>query len=278
MKKLLLSFCLIAIANNNTEAQSCCAKPSDMKGWAMTKEFRESHESPAPFHFASDKGSMVEFNTLDGKKGHAYYVPSDQPTTKVLVIFHEWWGLNDYIKREAVRWQGLLGNVDVYAVDLYDGQVTDDPKRAGELAGGLDAKRGENIVKGVLSLIGNDKLVGTIGWCMGGSWSFTAAVDAGNRAAGCVMYYGFPTKDDKKIAALRTDILYIWGSQDKFITKDLVDDFGAKVKANKHVFDFHQYDAVHAFANPSNPKYNAVYTAEAQDLAVKFLKAKMALD
>jgi len=259
--------------------QNCCVKNSDdWKVLASSKEFKESHLPPEPLAYTPDKGSMIQFETLDGKKGSAFYVPSDEPTTKVLIIFPEWWGLNDYIKREAVRWQKLLGNVDVYAVDLYDGQSTDDPDIASKLASGLDQKRGETIVKGVISKIGKDKMIATLGWCMGGAWAFTGAVFATNEASGCVMYYGPPEQDDKRTKQIQTDVLYIWGSQDKFIKQSFVEQFGDKIKATGHTFDLHIYDAVHAFANPSNPKYASLYATQAQDIAVKFLKEKLALE
>ncbi|MBA3827573.1 MAG: dienelactone hydrolase family protein [Taibaiella sp.] len=281
MKKIITLITLLVITTALTaSAQNCCVKKGqDMRALALNPAFKASHLPPLPFKFDSDKGSMISFECLDSKKGNAYYVPSDEPTTKVLVIFHEWWGLNDYIKREAVRWQALLGNVDVYAVDLYDGQVTDDPDVAAKLAGGLDPKRGDAIVKGVLSKVGKDKLVGTVGWCFGGSWSFTAAMFATNQASGCVMYYGVPEKDPKRVAKLKTDVLFIWGSQDKFIKKYDIDELGKQVKATGHTFDLHVYDgAVHAFANPSNPNYNSLYATQAQNIAVKFLKEKLALD
>ena len=84
------------------------------------------------------------------------------------------------IKREAERWQGLLGNVDVYAVDLYDGQVATDQARASKLSSSLNKKRAENIIKGVLAASGKDKRVATLGWCMGGTWSLNAALLAGD--------------------------------------------------------------------------------------------------
>jgi hypothetical protein len=37
-------------------------------------------------------------------------------------------------------------------------------------------------------------------------------------------------------------------------------------------FTKYSYDADHAFANPSNPKYDKVATAKANDLVIKFLK------
>ena len=279
MRRFITIICLlVGLYPITLNAQRCCAKNSGWPTVAMSKAFRESHESPTPFSFRSEKGSMIQFECIDGHKGNAYYVPSDEATDKVLIIFHEWWGLNDYIKREAVNWQKLLGNVDVYAVDLYDGQVTDDPDIANKLASGLDPKRGEAIVKGVLAQAGKNKLIATLGWCFGGGWAFTTTVFAGNQAAGCVMYYGFPEQDNKRIKQLQTDVLYIWGSQDQFIKRYNVDQFADKVKATNHKFDLHVYDAVHAFANPSNPKYQALYATQARNLAVAFLKNKLALE
>ncbi|MGN6567067.1 MAG: dienelactone hydrolase family protein [Flavipsychrobacter sp.] len=279
MKRLFTIIFLLIACPFIVNAQNCCVKNSS--NWptlAMSKAFRESHERPTPFSFVSEKGSMIQFECVDGHKGSAYYVPSDEATDKVLIIFHEWWGLNDYIKREAVRWQELLGNVDVYAVDLYDGQVTDDPDIASKLASSLDRKRGEAIVKGVLAQAGRNKLIATLGWCFGGGWAFTTTVFAGNQASGCVMYYGFPEQNEKRIKQLKTDVLYIWGSQDQFIRRYNVDQFADKVKATNHQFDLHVFEAVHAFANPSNPKYQPLYATQAQNLAVAFLKKKLALE
>lgn len=281
MKRILaFSILLIAACCNNIYAQNCCVKKDNTwNALALNTDFRESHLSPEPFEYTpASNSSMISFKTTDAKDGHAFYVPSDQPTYKTLIIFHEWWGLNDYIKREAERWQKMLGNVDVYAVDLYDGEVTADPAQAGKLASGLDQKRGETIIKGLLSKIGNDKQIATLGWCMGGSWSFTATLLAGNKAVGCVMYYGFPEKDQKKINNLKADVLYIWGSQDKFITNDLVGAFGKQVNVAGHKFEMHGYNAVHAFANPSNPKYDAPSAKQAEELSLNFLKEKLALD
>lgn len=277
MKKIvtLLSLCLLAIP---AFAQTCCTS-GNFELLALNADFKASHADPLPMSYAPVAGRMVEFETQDaGMKGKAFYVPSDEPTNKVLVICHEWWGLNDYIKKEAERWQKQLGNVDVYAVDLYDGKVAATADAASKLSGALDKKRGETIIKGLISLIGMNKQIATMGWCMGGSWAFTTTLLAGNQATGCVMYYGFPEKDEKKIKTLQTDLLYIWASKDKFISREVVDAFGKKVEASGHKFDMHAYDAVHAFANPSNPNHDRLASAQAEDLSLKFLKEKLQLD
>lgn len=282
MKTILtvIFFAFFLSAHLIVNAQGCCFdKNTDWQLLALNADFKASHLPPEPLEFIPEsRSSMISFNNTDGKEGHAFYVPSDEPTNKALIIFHEWWGLNDYIKREAENWQKLLGNVDVYAVDLYDGNVATDPGTAGKLMNELEQKRGETIINGLLKKIGNDKLVATLGWCMGGSWSFTASMLAGNKAAACVMYYGFPEKELKKIKALQTDVLYIWGSQDKYITKQVVDEFGQQVQATGHKFEMHAFDAVHAFANPSNPKHDALASEKAKVITVKFLKAKLQLE
>ncbi len=210
MKKTIFLCMLLALSAGALFAQSCCVKNgSDWQVLAMSSDFKSSHLAPEPFTYENQRGSMIQFKTLDGQDGNAYYLPSDSPTHKVLVIFHEWWGLNDYIKREAARWQERLGNVDIYAIDLYDGAVASSPDSASRLASNLDPKRAESIVRGALSKIGRDMQIATLGWCMGGAWSFTASVLAGNQAVGCVMFYGFPEKDDKRIAKLQTDVLYM---------------------------------------------------------------------
>jgi len=257
-------------------AQSCCAKPCDMKTLALSSDFKAAHLPPLPLKYTAIKGSMIKFRTTDGIDGNAFYIPSDQATNKVLIIFHEWWGLNDYIKREAERWQKLLDGADVYAIDLFDGKVASVPDSASIYASNIDPKRADAIIDGLLRKIGQDGEVATLGWCMGGSWSFRATVLLKNQAAGCVMYYGFPEKEDKRIMP-QADVLYMWGSQDKFILKPAIDSFATKIKATGHQFTMYSYDAPHAFANPSNPKYNADATAQAQEITLKFLKEKLQL-
>lgn len=279
--KNLFFLCCALLGFNYAQGQSCCNTSvynGDFAMLAMNTDFQASHEAPLPLNYAPAKGSIITFKTDDANKdGIAFYVPSDNTTTNVVFMFHEWWGLNDYIKREAERWQEMLGNVDVYAIDLYDGAVATTPEQAGKLSSGLDKKRAENIIKGAMARAGMDVRVASIGWCMGGSWAFTASLLAGNQDAGTVMYYGFPETDEKKIATLQNDVLYIWASRDAHITKPVVDKFGEEIKKTGHKFEMHTFDAVHAFANPSNPNHDALATQQAEQLSVKFLKAKLQL-
>src|SRR5580658_10661137 len=56
-----------------------------------------------------------------------------------VLVVHEWWGLNDYVKHRAVM-LAELGYV-AFALDMYGkGVLAADPKQAGELAGQFRGK------------------------------------------------------------------------------------------------------------------------------------------
>lgn len=279
MKKLLLLFpILLAAGMAAAQLPACCAKPTGMLAMLSDKEFLAAHEPPLPLEYLPKAGSTVTFETEDGKKGSAFYIPAREATSKVLLVFHEWWGLNDYIKREAQVWQDSLGPIDIYAVDLYDGKIATTPEEASKLATSLDPTRTDAIIKGVLVTAGRDKQIATLGWCLGGGYAFRASVLAGNQAYGCVMYYGPPEQDGRKIKPLNTDVLYVWGAKDKFITRDKVAGLQTAVKALGKGFQWETYDADHAFANPSNPHHDAAASADAQAKSLKFLRSHLQLD
>src|ERR1700741_5565114 len=139
MKKILvLALCLasgFAMAQNR---KSCCSKPSSSKTFAMlgaNKSFQSNHLNPLPIIFTPETGKMISFNTSEGKTANAFIVMAKKPTHNYIFMIHEWWGLNAYIKQEAEKLQKELGNVNVIALDLYDGKVASDAETAGKYMG-----------------------------------------------------------------------------------------------------------------------------------------------
>lgn len=226
----------------------------------------------------NDHSTTITFNTLDGVTENAFYIPSDSTTGNVLIIFHERWGLTTDVKKEAERWKAELGNVDVYAIDMYGGKVTTDPEVALKYSKELSLKRGDNIIRGLLSKIGADKRIITLGWGDGAAWAFRAAVIAGDEATGCVLFYGTPEKEEKNVRGLHADVLYNWASNDKMVQKFFVDDFGRKVEKQGRKFELHTFNAAPSFADPTSPMYNAVLTAEADKYALVFIKLKFQIE
>lgn len=89
------------------------------------------------------------------------------------------------------------------------------------------------------------------------------------------MYYGMPEENIERLKALNTDVLNIWPTQDQWINKQVMDKFEANMKAAGKKLTIKSYEADHAFANPSNPRYNQQAAADAFRNAVVFFKERL---
>lgn len=269
---LAVTALLLAACGNNTQNASNDAE--GMNKFSSDTSFRDAHESPADIAFEG-KGEMITFATPDGKEAKAYLLKSAAPTDKVLFVIQEWWGLNDFVKREAERLASELDNVTVLALDMYDGKVATNPEDAAAYMEAATTPRCEAIIKGALANVGPKAKVATIGWCFGGGWSLRASILAGKQAAGCVMYYGMPVEKANELAPLQADVLGIFAGKDAWITEKVVTDFQNLAKATNKKLEVQSFDADHAFANPSSPKYDKANADKANDLALNFLKQKL---
>lgn len=244
---------------------------------ATTAEFGALHEAPAPLTLANPLGAMTLFGCADGQPGQGYLIKAKMPSNKYLIVIQEWWGLNDHIKQEADKYfEALGGQVNVLAVDLYDGKVAGTVDSAQKLIrAALGSKRKETILQGALELAGTGSQVYTVGWCFGGMMSLQTAIMGGAQVKGCIMYYGTPEKDAAKLAKINCDVLGIFGTQDRGIPNESVDAFASQMKAAGKNFTLVRYDAVHAFANPSNPGYNKQFGDDAFEKSIAFLKERL---
>lgn len=272
----LLLMSVHALAQN---IPSCCSMSSTSEFAMLGKasSFKAAHEPPVPFTYSSANGRMVSITCPDGKNANAFEIKSSKTTDNFLFVFQEWWGLNDHIKLEAEKIQAELGNVNVIALDLYDGKTALNADEASKLMQAADEKRIRTIIDGAIAYAGKKAKIQTIGWCFGGSWSLQATLQIDEQAAGCVMYYGMPEKDKQKLAKLNVPLLGIFANYDTFITKEVVDTFEAALRELKKDFTIRRFDADHAFANPSNPKYDEKNTKIAYEASITFLKKNFGL-
>ena len=95
-------------------------------------------------------GKMISFPCAGDANGSAYLVTSPRHSDRVILMFHEFWGLNDYIKSEADSLSKEL-NVTVCAVDLYDGKVASVREDAQKYMQSLTQDRGNAIIEGAIS-------------------------------------------------------------------------------------------------------------------------------
>jgi carboxymethylenebutenolidase len=253
--------------------QSCC----DMAQFAADPAFVAKHLAPKPFRFQATTGRMVTFAATAGKPGSGFYVPPRKGAKAAVIMIHEWWGLNDHIKREAERLNKDTGYA-VLAVDLYEGTVAKTPAEAGRAMQSVNEARATSVVAGAVRDLKRGDLgfkaskLGTIGYCFGGGWSHRTAIEGGKNVNACVIYYGMPDMAPARLARLQAPVLMVYGTQDKWINKDVAEKFRAAMqKAGKSIV-VKPYNADHAFANPSNPKFDAKAGEDARRQTLAFYR------
>jgi carboxymethylenebutenolidase len=279
MKKFLLFIILIFCSTFVfSQSKMACCNQSATQKFAMlasSKAFVMSHPVPRRIHFQSSIGKSITYKTPDGKEADAYELKAKNQTNNYLLVIHEYWGLNDFIKREAEKIYNDLGSVNVIALDLYDGKVATTREEAGKFMQGVKDDRAQAIIKGAITYAGPKARIATIGWCFGGGWSLQASLLAGKQDVACVMYYGMPEQDVQRLKTLNADVLGNFANKDQWINPKVVAKFKDDMeKAGKKLY-LHQYDADHAFANPSNPAYNSAATRDAYAYTIAYLKPRL---
>ncbi|HTM00711.1 MAG TPA: dienelactone hydrolase family protein [Candidatus Omnitrophota bacterium] len=205
---------------------------------------------------ATSSAGMITLTQGSTKVKGYLAIPPGEGTHPAIVVIHEWWGLNDWVKEQADR-LAKEGYVAL-AVDIYHGQVAKDDATAHQLMSGLDENEAMNTLRAATDFLrGRSDVranaIGVIGWCMGGGYSIRlAAADPGIRA--CVMYYGAPISDPAAIRGLQAAVLGNFGGEDKGPSPDQVRTFEKALKQAGKRVDFKIYPgAPHAFANVHNP-------------------------
>jgi carboxymethylenebutenolidase len=235
--------------------------------------FRTAHLEPMPYVMSDGIGAMDSVPVKGGMAARFYRIPASTSSSVYIFVFHEWWGLNDHIKKEAEKIAASLGHkANVLAIDLYDGKIATTRDDAAAAMGAVKEDRARAIVKAIVASCGAKATIGTVGWCFGGGWSLQSSLMAGTHASACVIYYGMPEKNVATLKTLHAPVLGIYGSQDQWITPALVKQFEADMHAASKDIEVKMYDADHAFANPSNPKHHAAYTTDAYDRTIAFFK------
>jgi carboxymethylenebutenolidase len=240
---------------------------------ASTPAFASMHIAPIKVNPADLLGGMTSFEAADGKPASAYFIPSKKKSKKWLIVIQEWWGLNDHIKLEADKYYAALGDMNVIAVDMYDGKVAATPDSAMKLMRGADMGRMNAIIQGAIKNAGADASIYSVGWCFGGMWSLQTAILAGPQAKGSVMYYGRPESNMEKLKSIQCDIIGFFGNKDQAPSPAMVNDFENNMRLAGKNLSVNRYEAGHGFANPSNPSFNPTATADAYAKAIAFLQA-----
>jgi carboxymethylenebutenolidase len=273
-------------------AMAGCSQPAavsadDAATLARTAE-AHAHDTPVATPAATTAprvavtGADVVYATVGGRPVTGYLARpkgSERNKLPALIVIHEWWGLNANVRDEAERLAGE-GYVAL-AVDLYQGVTAEVPPAAMKLSRGLTENPGpaeDNLRQAYAYLTGDLKAprVGTIGWCLGGRWSFRTAQLFPAEVDAAVIYYGSVKADDADVAKLRMPVLGLFGSKDRVVPLPMVQAFEAQAQRLGRDVTIKVYDgADHAFANPSGTAYDAPAAEDAWARTTAFLAANL---
>ena len=221
----------------------------------------------------------VSYKSGDETVQAILYTPAGKGPFPALVVVHEWWGLNDWVKEQAAKLsdQGYV----TLAIDLYRGKVATTPDEAHQIMRGVPEDRAKRDLHAAFEFLASQaevkkNRIGAIGWCMGGGYSLDVALQEPALAAD-VINYGHLATDPDALKKINAPILGLFGAQDKGITPDDVQKFEASMKQLGKKIDVKIYaDAGHGFENPNNKEgYRAADTADAWQRTVEFLAANL---
>ena len=252
------------------------ATESDKAGDSDKDSAVPTHQKhPMDMHAPKPMGADVELKVADASAKAYVATPKGKAQGAVLVV-HEWWGMNDWVKHQAdlLAKEGYLA----LAVDLYKGKIATDAKEAGALMGAKDEKWGDEVEEAGIEWLkanGGGAKIATIGWCMGGGESLKASLNDTKDVSATVIFYGMPIDDVAKLKELKGPVLGIWANKDGWITPEKVAAFDKALTEAGVKHEFHAYDADHAFANPSGGKFNGEAAKDAWKKTEKFLAANL---
>lgn len=227
----------------------------------------------------AEDNKTVAYKSGDETVSGELYTPAGAGPFPALIVIHEWWGLNDWVKEQASKLsdQGYV----TLAIDLYRGKVATTPDEAHQIMRGVPEDRAKRDLHAAFLFLASQPNVrkdriGAIGWCMGGGYALDVALQEPTLAAD-VINYGHLATDPELLKKINAPILGIFGAQDKGIPPADVRKFEADLNKLGKKIEIKIYDdAGHAFENPNNKEgYRPADAADAAKLTGDFLASTL---
>lgn len=220
------------------------------------------------------KGTEVSYAT-DSTNLKGYIAYNESITTKrpAVLIVHEWWGHNDYV-RERADMLAELGYTAM-AIDMYgDGKQASHPEDAGKFAQSVfmnlpEAKARFNAAVDLLKqhdMVDGDKMA-AIGYCFGGSVVLTMA-NSGADLDGVAAFHSGVTLPVMPNDQLKARVLVCNGGADPFVNPESVTTFKKAMDSIGAQYEYISYpDVLHSFtskaADANAEKFNMPFAYDA---------------
>lgn len=199
-------------------------------------------------------------------QGYLAYDDSTTVKRPGVIVVHEWWGHNPYVRKRA-EMLAAAGYVAL-AVDMYgEGRQASHPEEAGKYAAAvrnnLPMAR-QRFLAGVEVLKANPftdpERLAAIGYCFGGGVVLQMARD-GVDLKGVVSFHGaLDTVNLAQPGLVKAAVLVENGGADPFITQEQIQAFIKEMIAAQADFTFHSLPgARHSFTNPEADRLAAEF-------------------
>jgi len=202
------------------------------------------------------KGEVVKYATdSTAMKGYIAYDESLKGKRPGILVIHEWWGHNDYVRERADQLAQL--GYTALAVDMYgSGKQADHPEDAGKFSSSVMSNLPEASARfnAALDLLKQHSTVeaeniAAIGYCFGGSVALTMANSGADIDAVAAFHSGvqlpvMPGED------LKAKVLVCNGAEDPFISPESVEAFKEAMNATGKPYEYIAYPgAKHSFTS-----------------------------
>ena len=236
---LSLIICLVSIA-------SCKPKTEKNTSSEETTEELPVKVTGEEVTYASDTTNL---------KGYIAYDSNAINKRPGILIVHEWWGHNNYVRQRADMLAEL--GYTAIAVDMYgDGKLADHPDDAGKFAMSVMSNLPEatarfnaamNLLKSHASV--DTEKIGAIGYCFGGSVVLTMANSGADLDAVAAFHsgVGLPVMPNDQ---LKAKVLVCNGADDPFISPESITAFKTAMDSIGADYQYIAYPGVkHSFTS-----------------------------
>ncbi|MEM7195208.1 MAG: dienelactone hydrolase family protein [Pseudomonadota bacterium] len=174
-----------------------------------------------------------------------------------VILIHEWWGLNDYIRMRADQIAEL--GYCALAIDMYgDGQTAENPEQAGELMQSVTDNMSigtKRLQAGYQTLVSDPltdaEKTAAIGYCFGGAMALHMARTGIPLRSVATFHAALGSFHQASPGEITAEILVCHGNADAMVTQDHVREFEQEMTELGVTYDIQRYDHVsHGFTNP----------------------------
>lgn len=237
----------------------------------------------------------MDTKTYEGTNFEVYTAEPSGPPKGAVIVIHEVWALNDHTKDIADRFAAegyvawapnLLAETDIAVhaeqlqADLFDPDKRNEaqPKLRALMTPmqepGFAEKTTGRIKVCFDELYARPDVggkVGVVGFCFGGSYSYSLAMHE-PRLKAAVPFYGHVTTEVEELKKITCPVLAFYGAEDHGLV-DTLDERKQAMKEAGVQFEAYVYDNCgHAFFNDTNPRaYNEAAATDAWQKTLAFL-------